>query len=230
LQKEGGILHKVRHWKASLALISLFIAVPAVPVLQSQASKSGIHGVDFKNLSYPWEWPNHWPDHLQWMSLGLKNHVQLVNGKWDGRDEQDKADDRPFEGLTLEGVDFVHLSNQPDENAIVVLRYDTGGTQNHYWVYIYGFSAGAPKLMAFFHAGDRAYHGLATVTGNKGKLIVDLYDPDREEGDCCSSGLVRYVFRWNGNGFEPVGKPSKRNTDRSSRRPVSIFGLPVDRK
>jgi hypothetical protein len=223
------MLYTVRLWRFSSVILFL-LTISAAVLLHSQAPTLGIRSVDFKNFSYPWEAPNQSPDHLQWMSLGLKNHVQLANGKWEDREEQDLGANGTFTGLTLEGVKYVRLSSQNEEEALVVLRYDTGGTQYHYWVYVFGFSDGAPKLMGFFHAGDRAAHGLSTVIAEKGKLVVDLYDPDKQEGDCCSSGVVRYVFRWRGKGFEAVGHPTKRGAEDSSRRPVTIFGLPIDGK
>jgi hypothetical protein len=194
-----------------------------------QSSSANLRTVDFKNFSYPWIHPHSWPDHLQWMSLRLKPHIQLVNGKWDEGDDSDMASSSQFSGLTLEGVQFVSLSGGGSEDAIVVLRYDTGGTQYHYWVYIYGNSGGTPKLLGFFHAGDRAQYGLYRVFEKNRILNVSVFDPKFQEGDCCSSGYRNYQFRWNGEGFDAVGNPTAGRTHLTSRRPVSIFGLPIDR-
>jgi hypothetical protein len=114
-----------------------------------------------QELSYPWIHPDGWPDRLQWMSLRLNQHVELANGKWDERDESDRANGVPFSGLTLEGVQFASLSGASSEDAIVVLCYDSGGTQYHYWVYIYRNLNGKPKLLSYFHAGDR--HSTASI-------------------------------------------------------------------
>lgn len=194
-----------------------------------QAPSTSLRAVDFKNFSYPWIHPDGWPDHLQWMSLRLEEHVRLVNGIWDERfDDSDKADQPRFSGLTLEGVQYAKLSSGRSEDAIVVLRYDTGGTQNHYWVYIYGNSNGERKLLGFFHAGDRAYFGLYRVLVRDRVMSVQLFDPKFEEGDCCSSGYLSYRYRWNGKGFEALGNPIPGRTETRSRRPVSVFGLPID--
>jgi hypothetical protein len=222
-------MHMLR-WKPSLFVV--FIAtIPilfATIVVRSQTPSTNIRTVDFKNFSYPWVHPDGWPDHLQWMSLRLKEHIQLINGKWDERDTSDEADGPQFPGLTLEGVKYAKLSDDRTDDAIVVLRYDTGGTQNHYWVYIFGNSGGMPKLLGFFRAGDRAAHGLYQVFAKNRILNVKLYDPKFQEGDCCSSGYLNYRFRWNGRGFETVGSPISGRADTKSRRPVSIFGLPID--
>lgn len=184
--------------------------------------------MDFKNFSYPWSHPNGWPDHLQWMSLRLKEHIELVNGRWDERDANERAHGLQFSGLTLEEVDFASLSGTRSEDAIVVLRYDSGGTQNHYWVYIYGDAKGTPKLLGVFHAGDRAQYGLYQVSVKDQILNVRLFDPKLQEGDCCSSGYLNYQFRWNGQGFEAIGNPTRGRSDSVSRRPVSVFGVSTD--
>jgi len=193
-----------------------------------QSPSTNLRAFDFKNFSYPWISPNGWPDHLQWMSLRVKQHIKLLNGKWDDHDDNERAFGAQFSGLTLEGVQFARVSGDPSDDAIVVLRYDSGGTQYHYWVYIYGDSGGTPKLLGFFHAGDRAQYGLYQVFAKDRTLNVLLFDPKFQQGDCCSSGYLNYRFRWNGEGFEAIGSPISARSDSASRRPVSIFGLPTD--
>lgn len=194
----------------------------------SQSHSAGLRDIDFKNFSYPWVHPDSWPDHLQWMSLNLKEHIHLVDGKWDERDDSDRADGLQFSGLKLEGVQYAKLSRDQSEDAIVVLRYDSGGTQYHYWVYIYGIAGGTPNLLGFFHVGERAAYGLSRVFAKDRILNVQLFDPKFRQGDCCSSGSVNYRFRWNGHGFEAMGNPVSGHVDSESRRPVSVFGLPID--
>lgn len=157
----------------------------------------------------------------------MKERIRLVNGKWDDREDGDWADRASFSGLTLEGVQFAHLSGSDSEDAIVVLRYDSGGTQYHFWVYLYGIADGEPKLLGFFHAGDLAYYGLDRVSEEDGILNVQVLDPKLRQGDCCSNGYVNYKFRWNKQGFESVGKPVAWQPDPDLRRPVSIFGVPI---
>jgi len=162
------------------------------------------------------------------MSLRLNQHVGLIDGRWVDRNGGSKH--APFAGLTLEEVQYATLSNDHSEDAVVVLRYDSGGTQYHYWVYIYaGSNEPPPALLGFFHAGDRAAHGLYKVFVRDRTLHVLLFDPEHQEGDCCSSGYLDYQFRWNGRGFEAVGSPISGRVESTSRRPVSIFGLPADK-
>jgi hypothetical protein len=70
---------------------------------------------------------------------------------------------------------------------------------------------GKPKLLAYFNAGDRAYYGLCRVFGESGKLVLELFDPDKREGDCCSTGIVRTRYKWRDGRFEAIG-PVERET------------------
>jgi len=211
------------------ALKSILLLTSLCMAGWTQSAPKDIRGVDFKNFSYPWVPPTSWPDHLQWMSLRLEPHIQLVGGKWDERKaDDDDETNAPFEGLTLEGVDYARLSSDQVDDAIVVLRHDSGGTQYHYWVYIYGGANGTAKLLGFFHSGDRAAYGLYRVFVKNRILTVQLFDPKFGEGDCCSSGSLTYGFRWNGKGFEAIGNPIPGPVETESRRAVSIFGLPIE--
>ena len=110
-----------------------------------------------------------------------------------------------WEGFTLQSVEFANVTGDGQEEAIIVLHYRTGGTQQTDYVYIYSFAAGKPKLLAYFHSGDRAYSGLRKVYGENGKLVVELFDPEKRTGDCCSSGFVRTRYKWQNGRFEAFG-------------------------
>ena len=182
--------------------------------------QSKIQQVDFKNFSYPWKSDSGWPDHLEWLDPSEHEHIQLANGHW--TEEQDAGG--PFSGLTLEKVQFADVTGDRRTDAIVTLRYDTGGTQFSYYVYIYSLAEQGPKLLASFHSGDRAAAGLYQVYGQKGKLIVELFDPKKAEGDCCSSGFIRTQYRWTNGKFEAVGAQEFGTTKAPSRLPVNAFG------
>jgi len=214
------------HWTGRIVFLSLTLFASAAAGW-SQPSSAGIRSVDFKNFTYPWLDPHGWPNHMQWISPSLRSTIRLVNGRWDQRDAADKAENQQFVGLTFEDINYASFSGQSSESAIVVLRYESGGPPFHYWVYIYGFTNGAPSLMGFFHAGDRAYNGLYRVFEKDHLLDVELYNPDLKEGECCSTGYIEFQYRWNGSNFEVAAKTKKGMIDASAKRPVSIFGLPL---
>jgi hypothetical protein len=148
-----------------------------------------------------------------------------VKGQWqDVRDDADDADNKPFSGLTFEGVEFADVTGDGLTDAIVALRFDTGGTQYSDYVYIYSLVAGRPKLLAYFHSGDRANSGLYRVYGQAGNLVVELFDPEKESGDCCSSGFIRTRYRWKNGRFEKFGAREFGTPRAPSRLPVTVFG------
>lgn len=174
--------------KAFLAELALLV------VLGAAGKPHDIHEVDFRNFSYPIPIAGSTLGHdrLVWLSPYTVRHVKLVNGK-------------SSSGFSFQSEQFGDVLGNHREQAIVVLRFDTGGAQNTNYVYIYSFVAEGPKLLAYFHTGDRAFSGLYRVYGENGLLVVDLFDPDMRSGDCCSSGYVRTRYRWQGGRFQPFG-------------------------
>jgi len=184
------------------------------------AAQANIQHVDFKNFSYPFSGTFGWPSRLVWLDMVKQEHVRLVNGQA----LHDSGNGVTSTGLTLEDVQFADLTDSGGTDAIVVLRYDTGGTQYSNFVYIYSLVVGKPKLLACFHSGDRAASGLYKVYGQKGKLVVELFDPRKSEGDCCSTGFIRTRYRWNRRKFEAVGKHEFGTPKTPTRVPVTVFG------
>jgi hypothetical protein len=187
-------------------------------------AQTTIRQVDFKNFTYPWSEPTGWPHQVEWLDTAGQKHVRLVNGRW-RLDAEDQESSPQFSGLTLEEVRFDDVTGKGLTDAIVVLRFDTGGTQYSHYVYIYAFVARKPKLLAWFHSGDRAYAGLYRVYGQDGKLVIELFDPDKRSGDCCSTGFVRRRYQWHGGDFEVVGNPEFGTPKVLSRLRVNLFGM-----
>ena len=175
---------------------SLLLSVLLTISAGAYAAGQNLRRVDFKNFEYPWIEPEDWSDHLEWLNLSEANRVRLVDGRWPSVSRSSEDADMPFAGLTLESVQFGDVTGDDTKEAIVVLRFDTGGTQYSHYVFIYSWESGQPKLAGYFHSGDRAYLGLHRVYAQAGKLVVELYNPDLREGDCCSSGFIRTRYRW----------------------------------
>lgn len=198
--------------------------------LLRSSDTGSIRRMDFANYSYPWRQANEWPSDLKWLSTSEPNHVTLVQGRW--KEPLEIPDDvdftPPFAGLTLEEVMYGDLTGDGRDDAVVVVRYDSGGTQYHYFVYIYEGDLRTPKLLAYFRSGDRANQGLYRVSISKGLLVIDLFDSDKQQGDCCSSGFVSHRFRWNGDAFVDSRPVERLPAPEWSRRQVSVFGIPYD--
>jgi hypothetical protein len=191
------------------------------------AAQTNIRQVDFKNFSYPWSPYSGWPHQLEWLEASEHGRIQLTDGRWrdnEVENPKDIAGIEPFAGLTYEEVQFADVTGNGQTDAIVVLRYDTGGTQYSHCVYIYSFVAGKPKLLAGFHSGDRASSGLYRVYGKGGRLVVELFDPVKGSGDCCSTGFIRTRYGWHNGAFEAVGAPEFGTPKAPSRLPITVFG------
>jgi hypothetical protein len=183
--------------------------------------------VDFRNYSYPWSGTPSWSDHLQWLDPSGGKKVHLTDGHWSDQTELDELPEGsiPIPGLQLESVKFGDVTGAGQDDAIVVIRYDSGGTQFSYFVYIYSFVKVRPNLLAYFHAGDRASSGLYQVYAQNMQLVVELFDPSRKTGDCCASGYIRTRYRWESGKFKVTGPREFGKPKVSSRLPVSTFGL-----
>jgi hypothetical protein len=142
-------------------------------LLASATHSTTVHDVDFKSLSYDWDAAETWPDHLEWLKIS-GSQVELRNGKW--RDGERGAP--AISGLTLESVDYGDLTGDGKDEALVVLRYDTGGTQFYYYVYIFTVQNEQVQLIGYFRSGDRSAAGLYAASIQSSDLIVELYDPE----------------------------------------------------
>jgi hypothetical protein len=198
---------------------SPFIGLLLYASMGFTAAETNIRQVDFKNFTYPLSGALLGHERLQWLDMPTEAHsnrkpIHLVNGDDLTKSSGFVTDGHEYtqwEGFTLQSVEFADVMGDGQEEAIVVLHYRTGGTQQTDYVYIYTIAAGKPKLLAYFHTGDRAYSGLCKVSGLDGKLVVELFDPEKRSGDCCSSGIVRTSYKWHNGRFEVFGK-SERET------------------
>jgi hypothetical protein len=176
-------------------------------------AQNNIRQVDFKNFTYPLSGSLLGHDRLQWLDMptgvnSKRNSIHLVKGEELTKSSIIVMDGREYtqrEGFTLESVGFADVTGDGEEDAIVALHYRTGGTQQTDYVYIYSLAAGKPKVLAYFHSGDRGSSGLYKVYGENGALVVELLDPEKKSGDCCSAGFVRTRYKWRNGRFEAFG-------------------------
>jgi hypothetical protein len=171
----------------ALAIAALFLGSTGFAL-----SQTTIQQVDFKNFSYPRTGPLLGHDRLVWLDQSAKSHIRLRNGK-------------DSTGFTLASVAFAHVTGDAKEDAIVVLHYDTGGTQQTDYIYIYSLNSGQPRLLAYCHTGDRSDSGLHKVYGQDGKLVVELDDPDKAIALCCSTRFIRTQYEWRSGKFVASG-------------------------
>lgn len=179
-----------------LRVRALAAAIVVLGSLGAAYGQTSIRQVDFKNRLYPLSGPTLGHDHLQWLDLSGKRHFRLVQGK-------DSPHSPTFE---LSSIQYADVTGDGKEEAIVVIHQNTGGTQQSNYIYVYTSQNGEAELLAYCYTGDRAYSGLYGVYAKDGLLVVELNDPSKSEGDCCSIGFIRTRCAWRNGKFVPVGR------------------------
>ena len=169
-------------------------------------AQQSIRDVDFKNFTYPLRGSPLGHESLEWLSspasaLPARRPIHLVNGHATYRGGE----------FVFDSVKYADLTQDGHEEAIVVLTYFTGGTQTTNYVYVFTLTKDGPALLAYCHTGDRARRGLYGVYARNGLLTFELFDPATASGDCCSTGLLIYHYRWKNNAFASA-KPVQRKS------------------
>jgi len=179
-----------------LPVRALAAAIVVLGSLRPAHAQTSIREVDFKNHVYPLSGPLLGHDHLQWLDLSGRRHFRLVEGK-------DSPRSPTFE---LSSVQYADVTGDGKEEAIVVIHLNTGGTQQSDYIYVYAFHNGEAALLAYCYTGDRAYSGLYGAYGRGGQLVVELNDPSKSQGDCCSTRFIRTKYAWRDGKFVPLGR------------------------
>jgi hypothetical protein len=205
-------------------------ATPALPNLQSEilddrnkTTSSPIGKFDFKNFTY--ELPRGWQNPDGSTEITLTNgHLDPVEGKTnrDDMSDEEKAAARLARriGMTYVTTKYLELTGDGEDEAVVILKIETGGSALPQIGYIYTWKNNAPELLYPFRTGDRADGGLKDLRSENGMLVVELYGQDRfllggfetgkvtgdEEQLCCPAYFTRTNYKWNGNTFLMQGK------------------------
>jgi hypothetical protein len=159
------------------------------------APNSPIRAVDFENFTYP--------------RIGEpRRTVTLRNG-------EEQTDDDP---TLLVNVIYGDVTEDGNEEAMVVHTVSIRGTAIPHFVYIYTMNRNKPRLLWSFDTGDRAEGGLRQVYAENGRLVVELYgknkfvggdlyaEDDSISGACCPSLFTRAHYEWRGNRFRRSGQ------------------------
>ena len=171
-------------------------------VLATVARGASIRDVDFKNFTYPLPRDlDSVPGDLRWLPFPSAGLLSLRDG------QHRFCADTGCPSAWLNKVDFGNISGVPGTSAIVTVWYSTGGTANWQYLYVIATRAGKPRVVAWLEAGSRAYMGLRSVSVERGDLVLIVNDPNKREGDCCSTGSITYRYRWINGSFHQIGRP-----------------------
>jgi hypothetical protein len=173
-------------------------------VALTAATGASIRDVDFKNVSLPFIYHRFIsvPNKLRWMPLAGVKTVSLRNGR-----HTFVCDGDPCHLLTLDNVVFGNIDGLPETIALAVIGFHTGGTAQWQYLYVVALHSGKPQVRAWLETGSRADMGLRRASVDHGELVLIVNDPDKREGDCCSSGTITYRYGWQGGSFHQIGAP-----------------------
>ncbi len=204
------------------------VPTPSIPNLQADlldvrdtATKSPLGTFDFKNYSYPL--PHGWENPDGSDATLVNGHLQPVgvDAKGDMTDEE-KADAKANRriGMAYVTCKYLDVTGDGQDEALVILKIETGGSAIPQIVYVFTWKDGKPELIWPFRTGDRADGGLKDLRAENGQLVVELYGQDRfvlgqmetgKIGDdreqlCCPTYFTRSIYKWNGKNFLMQGK------------------------
>ncbi len=204
------------------------VPTPSIPNLQAElldvrdtTTKSPFGTFDFTNYSYPL--PHGWenPDGSDATLVNGRLQPVGVEAKGDMTDEE-KADAKANRriGMTYVTCKYMDVTADGQDEALVILKIETGGSAIPQIVYVFTWKDGKPELIWPFRTGDRADGGLKDLRADNGQLVVELYGQDRfvlgqmetgKIGDdreqlCCPTYFTRSSYKWNGKNFLMQGK------------------------
>ncbi len=173
-------------------------------VLENFAQGASIRDVDFKNFIYPLPRDlDSVPGALRWMHLKNPKRLVLHDGQYKF------CGDQGCPSAWLNTVDFGNISGLPGTSAIVRVWYSTGGTANWQYLYVVAFRSGKPNVAAWLETGSRAAMGLRRASVDRGDLVLVVNDPEKRQGDCCSTGTITYRYRWRDGSLHQIGSPDR---------------------
>jgi hypothetical protein len=190
--------------------------------------KSPIRQVDFKNFTYP---------KLPTGKCSMAE-VRLVNGKYNA--PEGIAGTRPAVdcwSVALGPITYGDVTGDGEEEAIVELYAEAGGTEASEDVYIYTLKGGNPELLWKFATGDRADGGLRRIAAENGELVVDLFGVGtaigkklygtEDVGACCPKHFTRTKYKWDGSQFQQDGSEEVIENPSGSSAPVTSASPPT---
>jgi hypothetical protein len=178
-------------------------------IVQS-SSVGSIRDVDFMNFTYP---------KLPTGKCSM-NKVRVKDGKY-GSTANFKPRTTPRGGcweVSVGPVQYGDVTGDGQEEAIVVIYAEVGGTESANDVFVYSLGRGHPVLLWKFATGDRAEGGLIKLYAEGGHLAVELAgknkfigsnfyaDDGTASGLCCPTMMTRSMYYWIRGAFRRRGQ------------------------
>ena len=169
-------------------------------------SESAIRKIDFKNFTYP---------ELPTKKCSMKQ-VSLLNGRYEAPETiPRKIPSVDCWSVVVGPVAYGDVTGDGEEEAIVDLYAELGGTEGSQDIYIYTFRDGKPVLLWKFATGDRADGGPRRIYAENGELVVELFGvgtaPGKklygteDVGMATPKHYTRTKYKWVGKRFRQHG-------------------------
>lgn len=188
---------------------------------RGKTTESRLGQFDFRNFTFPLPrgWQHQDGDEITLLNGTLKPKFKDIQEEMSPEEKAAARAERRI-GMSYVTTKYIDADNDGQDEAIVVLKVETGGNAIPQLVYIYSWKDGKPELLWNFRTGDRADGGLKDVRAERGEVVVELYGQDRyllgqsetskitgdEEQLCCPTHFTRTFYKWNGRVFLMQGK------------------------
>ena len=207
---------------------------------RNKTTSSPIGQFDFKNYTYelPRGWQN--PDGTTEITLTNGKVAPVEKNINDSMDDASRADAKAQRriGMSYVTTKFLDVTSDGQDEALVVLKIETGGSAVPQLVYVFDWKNNAPELIWPFRTGDRADGGLKDMRAENGELVIELYGQDRfvlgqtetgkitgdEEQLCCPLYFSRSRYKWNGKNFLMQGKRLTYSVADPTAPPLENYG------
>ncbi len=219
---------------------------PAMPDLQAEImdgrgeiTSSPIGQFDFENFTYPLPrgWQNPDDDAITLVEGKLAPQFRDIQEEMSPEEKSAARAQRRI-GMSHVVTKYFDVDGDGQDEAIVILKVETGGAAIPQLVYVYAWKDGTPELLWNFRTGDRADGGLKDIRTENGDVVVELYGQDRfllgqaetgkitgdEEQLCCPVYFTRTRYKWNGRVFLMQGKRLTFSVEDPTRPPLENFG------
>ena len=219
----------------------------AIPNLQAEllddrnkTTNFAVGTYDFKNHTY--ELPRGWQNPDGSTEIRLTNgRIEPIEGNVnDSMSDETRADAKRRRriGLSYVSTKYFDVTGDGEDEAVVILKIETGGSAIPQIVYVFSWKDGKPELIWPFRTGDRADGGLKDIRSEDGLMVVELYGQDRfllgqtetgKIGDdveqlCCPTNFTRTFYKWNGKNFLMQGKRLTFSMANPAAAPVENMG------
>ena len=206
---------------------------------RGKTTQSPLGQFDFRNFTFPLPrgWQHQDGDEITLLNGTLKPKFKDIQEEMSPEEKAAARAERRI-GMSYVTTKYIDANNDGQDDAVVVLKVETGGNAIPQLVYIYAWKDGKPELLWNFRTGDRADGGLKDVRAEGGEVVVELYGQDRyllgqyetsritddEEQLCCPTYFTRSFYKWNGRAFLIQRKRLTFESANPGGRPIENMG------